>query len=243
MTSVNQVLNRARSQIGVNEQPFGSNRTAYGAWYGVQGQPWCAMFVSWCTFHEGLALPATISKGFAYTPAGAAWFQRRRRWTNRPAPGHIVFFNFPGDSVNRISHVGIVESVRPDGSVVTIEGNTDERGGRTGGKVMRKVRRVGIVGYGIPDYDGKAASPRPAAAASPRPGAPAFPGRLLKLGSKGPDVKLAQGRLVHLKVARLAIDGEFGNQTAAAVRKFQQDNKLEVDAVIGHNTWTAMWKR
>ncbi|HEU4399948.1 MAG TPA: hypothetical protein VFU54_19180, partial [Actinomycetota bacterium] len=103
MTSVNQVLNRARSQIGVNEQPFGSNRTAYGAWYGVQGQPWCAMFVSWCTFHEGLPLPATISKGFAYTPAGAAWFQRRRRWTNRPAPGHIVFFNFPGDSVNRIS--------------------------------------------------------------------------------------------------------------------------------------------
>jgi hypothetical protein len=243
MTSVNQVLNRARSQIGVNEQPFGSNRTAYGAWYGVQGQPWCAMFVSWCTFHEGLPLPATISKGFAYTPAGAAWFQRRRRWTNRPAPGHIVFFNFPGDSVNRISHVGIVESVRPDGSVVTIEGNTDERGGRTGGKVMRKVRRVGIVGYGIPDYDGKGASPGPAAAASPRPGAPAFPGRLLKVGSKGPDVKLAQGRLVHLKVARLAIDGVFGDQTAAAVRKFQKDNKLEVDAIIGHNTWTALWKR
>jgi surface antigen len=235
MTSVNQVLNRARSQIGVNEQPFGSNRTAYGAWYGVQGQPWCAMFVSWCTFHEGLPLPATIAKGFAYTPAGAAWFQRRRRWTSRPAPGHIVFFNFPGDNVNRISHVGIVESVRPDGSVVTIEGNTDERGGRTGGKVMRKVRRVGIVGYGIPDYDGKAASSKPTA--------PAFPGRLLKVGSKGPDVKLAQGRLVHLKVARLAIDGEFGTQTAAAVRRFQQDKKLEVDAIIGRATWTAMWKR
>jgi hypothetical protein len=234
MTSVNQVLNRARSQIGVSEQPFGSNRTAYGAWYGVQGQPWCAVFVSWCTFREGLPLPATISRGFAYTPAGAAWFQRRRRWTNRPAPGHIVFFNFPGDSINRISHVGIVESVRPDGSIVTIEGNTDERGGRTGGKVMRKVRRVGIVGYGIPDYDGKPASSKPMA--------PAFPGRLLKLGSKGPDVKLAQGRLVHLKVARLAIDGEFGPQTAAAVRKFQKDHKLEVDAIIGQNTWSAMWR-
>ena len=234
MTSVNQVLNRARSQIGASEQPFGSNRTAYGAWYGLQGQPWCAIFVSWCTFHEGLPLPATISKGFAYTPAGAAWFQRRRRWTNRPAPGHVVFFNFPGDSVNRISHVGIVESVRPDGSVVTIEGNTDERGGRTGGKVMRKVRRVGIVGYGIPDYDGKGASPRPTA--------PAFPGRLLKRGSKGPDVKLAQGRLVHLKVARLAIDGEFGRQTAAAVRRFQQDHKLEVDEIIGQETWKALWK-
>ena len=234
MTSVNQVLNRARSQIGVTEHPAESNRTAYGAWYGVQGQPWCAIFVSWCTFHEGLPLPATISKGFAYTPAGAAWFQHRRRWTNRPAPGYVVFFNFPHDGVNRISHVGIVESVRPDGSVVTIEGNTDERGGRTGGKVMRKVRRVGIVGYGIPDYDGKPASSKPTV--------PAFPGRLLKLGSKGSDVKLAQGRLAHLKVARLAIDGEFGPQTAAAVRKFQQNNKLEVDAIIGQATWTAMWK-
>src|SRR5829696_2919076 len=234
MTSVQQVLDRARSQIGVVEHPSGSNRTPYGAWYGVQGQPWCAIFVSWCTFHEGLPLPATIAKGFAYTPAGAAWFQHRRRWTNRAAPGHIAFFNFPGDSVTRISHVGIVESIQADGSVVTIEGNTDERGGRTGGKVMRKVRRVGIVGYGIPDYDGKPVSSKA--------GATAFPGRLLKLGSKGPDVKLAQGRLVHLKVARLDLDGVFGPKTAAAVRKFQEDHKLEADAIIGPNTWAAMWR-
>src|SRR5829696_2669828 len=227
MTSVQQVLDRARSQIGVVEHPSGSNRTPYGAWYGIQGQPWCAIFVSWCTYHEGLALPATISRGFAYTPSGAAWFQRRRRWTSKSAPGHIVFFNFPGDGVNRISHVGIVESVRPDGSIVTIEGNTDERGGRTGGKVMRKVRRAGIVGYGVPDYDG--AGRRPTGA----PSSPAFPGRLLRLGVSGPDVRLVQGRLVQLRVARLAVDGEFGPMTRAAVTTFQQARHLEADGVVG----------
>jgi hypothetical protein len=234
MTTVNQVLDRARSQIGVTEHPAGSNHTVYGDWYGVTG-PWCAMFVSWCTYKEGLALSATTSKGFAYTPAGAAWFQGRRRWTARPAAGHIVFFNFPGDNVNRISHVGIVESVRPDGSIVTIEGNTDERGGRTGGKVMRKLRRIGIVGYGIPDYDG--AGRRPTGA----PSSPGFPGRLLRLGLSGPDVKLVQGRLLQLGVARLAVDGEFGPMTRAAVQAFQRAKGLEVDGVVGPRTWKALW--
>jgi putative peptidoglycan binding protein/CHAP domain-containing protein len=232
MSTVDHVLDRARSQIGVKEHPAGSNRTPYCDWYGITG-PWCAMFVSWCTYMEGLPLSATTAKGFAYTPSGVAWFQRRRRWTTRPAPGHIVFFDFPGDSVKRVSHVGIVESVRPDGSIVTIEGNTDERGGRTGGRVMRKVRRVGIVGYGVPDYqDGRR---------DDRPVALRFPGRLLKQGVRGPDVKLVQGRLVQLGVARLAVDGGFGPLTEAAVRKFQRAKGLEVDGVVGPRTWKALW--
>jgi hypothetical protein len=144
MATLNDVLDRARSQLGVSESPPGSDRTPYGEWYGIVG-PWCAMFVSWCFYFEGLPLADRGGKGFAYTPSGAAWFQRRGKWTQRPAPGHVVFFNWPDDGVNRISHVGIVESVRADGTVVTIEGNTSNR-------VMRRNRRVGIVGYGIPSY-------------------------------------------------------------------------------------------
>ena len=45
---------------------------------------------------------------------------------------------------------GLVEAIRDDGGVVTIEGNTDERGGSTGGKVMRHVRRANMVGFGQP---------------------------------------------------------------------------------------------
>ncbi len=151
MATVDAVIRRFESQIGVSENPPGTNTVAYNTWYGTNG-PWCATFVSWCFYHEGLPLSASTSKGFAYTPSGAQWFKDRGCWSASPARGRVVFFDFPGDNVNRISHVGIVTAVNSDGSIETIEGNTDERGGRTGGKVMRKSRAVGIVGYGIPTY-------------------------------------------------------------------------------------------
>jgi surface antigen len=162
MTTVDEVVAQAERWLGTTEQPMGSNRVpGITDWYGIKG-PWCAMFVSRVFFDAGLPLPASIPKGFAYTPAGAAWFRRQGRWVvTAPKRGYVVFFDFPGDSVNRISHVGIVSGVRADGSVETIEGNTDERGGRTGGKVMRRLRKVGIVGYGIPAYAPSVRPPTP----------------------------------------------------------------------------------
>lgn len=152
------ILARARSQLGIHENPFGSNRTLYSRWYGLIG-PWCAMFVSWCFFQEGLPLPASTAKGFAYTPSGAAWFRRNGRWTRRPQVGAVIFFDFPGDGVDRISHVGIVERVNADGTPTCLEGNTNAPGGRTGGQVMRHRRVVGVVGYGLPNYGVKVGRP------------------------------------------------------------------------------------
>lgn len=154
MTTAKAVIARAKTQLGYVENPPGSNRTKYGDWYGMTG-PWCAMFVSWVFFMEGLPLPASTAKGFAYTPSGAAWFQQHGHWAPKavhPKPGWVVFYDFPGGP-SRISHVGIVEQVQPDGTFYAIEGNTDSRGGRTGGRVMRQHRGTsGVVGYGIPGY-------------------------------------------------------------------------------------------
>jgi hypothetical protein len=239
MTTAEQVLARATAQIGTKERPAGSNRVLYSDWYGLAG-PWCAMFVSWCLYQEGLPLPASTAKGFAYTPAGASWFRRQGRWTQRPARGHVVFFDFPGDDVHRISHVGLVESVEADGTVVTIEGNTDERGGRTGGQVMRRRRRTGIVGYGVPAYGAGV----PAQGPQRRPGAPVavpFDGRLLRRGDTGRTVRILQTRLVQLRVARLDPDGEYGPRTEAAVLAFQRSRRLEADGVVGPQTWRALW--
>lgn len=142
----------ARSQLGTVESPPNSNEQKYGRAYGMPRVAWCAQFV-WWTFREaGLAhlIPKT-----AYTPTFAQWFKQRGQWGTQPRPGAVVFFDFPGDGVNRISHVGIVEAVNRDGTVTCIEGNTSPGTGgsqRDGGGVWRRNRRAGIVGYGYPAY-------------------------------------------------------------------------------------------
>ncbi len=243
MTSAEQVLDRARSQVGVAEDPAGSNRVLYADWYGLQG-PWCAMFVSWCTYMEGLPLPATTDKGFAYTPAGARWFQQQGRWSTTPEKGSVVFFDFPGDGVDRISHVGFVEVVEDDGTVVTIEGNTDERGGRTGGQVLRRRRRSGIVGYGLPAYDEDTGDPEgdQDGGDGGEPPVPAYAGVILELGSFGGQVRILQARLVQIGVADLDVDGDFGPRTDAAVREFQRSRGLDDDGLVGELTWAELWR-
>jgi surface antigen len=147
------VLATARSQLGTCEQPPGSNRTPYGAAYGGDGEPWCAKFV-WWVFRQSLA--AQLIPKAAFTPAFAKWFQKRGQWGTTPRPGAVVFFDFPGDGVGRISHVALVEAVNGDGTITTIEGNTSSgrRGSqRDGDGVYRRTRRTGIVGFGYPAYE------------------------------------------------------------------------------------------
>jgi peptidoglycan hydrolase-like protein with peptidoglycan-binding domain len=228
------ILARARSQLGIHEKPFGSNRTPYSQWYGLIG-PWCAMFVSWCFFNEGLPLPASTAKGFAYTPVGAAWFRRQSRWTRRPQVGAVIFFDFPGDGVDRISHVGIVERVNADGSPICLEGNTNAPGGRTGGQVLRHRRSVGIVGYGLPNYAVRVTRPDED---PPDPSA----GSDLREGDVGPEVARWQRQLNEATGARLAVDGEFGALTLRATVAFQGSAGLRSNGVVARSTRQAMAK-
>ena len=46
------MLTIAESQLGYRETA--ENYTKYGKWYGMDGQPWCAMFVSWCARMSGV---------------------------------------------------------------------------------------------------------------------------------------------------------------------------------------------
>lgn len=50
------VLQVAESQLDTKEFPPGSNKTKYGVWYGIDGQKWCAIFVSWVFNEAGLPL-------------------------------------------------------------------------------------------------------------------------------------------------------------------------------------------
>ena len=57
---------------------------------------------------------------------------------------------------------------------------------------------------------------------------------VLKLGSKGENVKILQDYL------DIKIDGEFGPNTERAVKEFQKRKALVFDGVVGKDTWEAM---
>lgn len=231
------VLDVARAELGYVESPPNSNRTKYGKAYPMDGNAWCAMFV-WWVFRE--AEVSELIPKTAYTPTFADWFRKRGAWSTKPRPGAIVFFDFPNDGVNRISHVGIVEAVFANGDVQCIEGNTSPGNGgsqRDGGGVWRRVRRAGIVGYGYPAYSGAPAAPA-------KEGAPAAPGRTLRLASpfmRGDDVKELQRVLVAwYPNSGVVADGVFGPVTKTAVENMQRNAGLTIDGVAGPATFRAL---
>jgi N-acetylmuramoyl-L-alanine amidase len=59
--------------------------------------------------------------------------------------------------------------------------------------------------------------------------------RLLKIGSRGEDVKAVQ-RALHCYP-----DGIFGELTEEAVRQWQADNKLVTDGIVGIDTWQSLF--
>ncbi len=58
-------------------------------------------------------------------------------------------------------------------------------------------------------------------------------------GSTGENVRSVQ-YLLNDHGAALAVDGDFGPQTAAAVRSFQASHGPGADGMVGHQTWPAL---
>ena len=120
-------LAAAAGEVGQAEQPPGSNDSPRIAEYraAMPGNPgvgpWCAYFVSWTARQAGTPL-GDRGEGFASVDAAAAWAQRSGRWT--PAAGGVP--PQPGDLIVWDEHIGMVESVDPDGTVHTIEGNSGD---------------------------------------------------------------------------------------------------------------------
>ena len=57
MATARDVLNIARNDLGYKESPAGSNRTKYGEWYGLNGQPWCMMAIQFWLNQAGVPVP------------------------------------------------------------------------------------------------------------------------------------------------------------------------------------------
>jgi len=70
-----------------------------------------------------------------------------------------------------------------------------------------------------------------------------IPFRTLAKGEIGSDVLLLQVMLMELGYFSDVPDGEFGISTSDAIFKFQTDEKLKVDGVVGIQTWSVLQQR
>jgi hypothetical protein len=66
---------------------------------------------------------------------------------------------------------------------------------------------------------------------------------MLERGDEGPDVFDLQEMLNKQSRADLEVDGDFGPATEDAVRSYQQSRQLEVDGIVGQETWNALYDK
>jgi hypothetical protein len=121
------MVNLARQEIGVAEQPPGSNDSPRIAQYrqataGSGVGPWCAYFVSWAARSVGAPL-GEQGQGFGSVEQVWNWAQGAGKaipaGTQPPQTGDLIVWGG--------RHIGMVESVDPDGTIHTIEGNSSDR--------------------------------------------------------------------------------------------------------------------
>lgn len=245
-----EVVNTARKYVGVVEGSS-THRGIIDTYnqikplpvnYMVQyTDPWCATFVSFIAKQRGLLdiIPAECS-----CPRQIELWKKMSRWEENdayvPEVGDIIYYSFKdkgnGDCTLVSDHVGIVEGVY-DNDIKVIEGNySDSVKYRTLSVNGRYIR-----GFGKPNYASRATSK----------GGSTIPSKesvcqvnlkVLKLGSKNKSVKALQMLLVGhgYSVGSAGVDGDFGNATCKAVKKYQTANCLDDDGVVGELTWAKL---
>jgi len=63
---------------------------------------------------------------------------------------------------------------------------------------------------------------------------------MLKKGDNNMNVAKVQSTLTQLGYDCGGVDGQFGNKTLAAIKKFQRDAALKKDGIVGPQTWKAL---
>lgn len=237
--AINKFLQIAEAEVGYHEGENNYNKFAaqldplnitYGA---KQNMPWCGEFVLWCAVkafgvERGLKLlRSPRPSGVPLCSEGARYFREAGRLVKNPERGDIVFFNYSGD----INHTGIVSSTY-NGAVNTIEGNCGDAVKRC----AYSAHGGNIAGYGRPDW---------AAVCEVDDEEPEDEDEnelclpLLRQGSRGLSVTAMQGILIArgCSCGPDGADGDFGPNTAAALRRFQSENGLAADGVCGEKSW------
>ena len=99
------------------------------------------------------------------------------------------------------------------------------------------------MGYGVPNYDGSDGNKSPVNSTGgisnlDRMYIKTLP--ILFLGSKNIYVKILQVLLNYYGTVSIDVDGEFGPYTKSAVATYQMVHSLQVDGMVGTETWTEL---
>ena len=271
MNVIEKLISVARKELGYLEKASNKNlynKTANAGynnftkyWADIkpswQGQPWCAVFVTWCfekAFGKENARKLLKHYPYTYCPTMANLFTLNAN----PKVGDIVIFYYGG----QFAHTGIVIKVNGD-YFETIEGNTNN--GSTivpnGGSVCKKSyynSKLPGTKFCTPNWS--LINSIPSSTTSKNwitelqvecnrqgfskqvvdgiPGPNTLKGcPMLQVGASGKITRILQQRLTNLGYSTNGIDGMFGQNTKKAVMQFQAKNGLVVDGIVGKNTW------
>ena len=275
MNVIEKLISVAREELGYLEKASNSNLydkianagyknfTKY--WQDIkpswQGQPWCAVFVTWCfekAFGKENARKLLKHYPYTYCPQMANLFTLNAN----PKAGDIVIFYYRG----QFAHTGIVIKVNGD-YFETIEGNTNN--GSTivpnGGSVCKKSyynSKLPGTKFCTPNWSLINSIPSSTKlennwiarlqAECNRQGfskqvVDGIPGPntlkgcpMLQAGATGKITRILQQRLTNLGFNTKGVDGIFGQNTKKAVMNFQKSRKLSVDGIVGKNTWSKL---
>lgn len=215
------IIDTAAAENGTKESPANSNKTRYGQWYGLDGEKWCAIFVSYVYNKAGHPLEAVDSpKGYQSCQSGYNFWKSKNRFTKEPQPGDIVLYDWTNDG--NCDHTGIfVKWLDADKTrFQSWEGNTAQGNDSDGGQVMLRERKRNMVrAFVVP----------------------------LALDNAGPvvlsnDDTLEKGnissavselqKLLHDLDYKVTVDGDFGNETVAVVKAFQKKHGLAETGIV-----------
>jgi hypothetical protein len=142
-------LDGAIKWLGYTENPAGSNNTEFGRWYGMNSQPWCSIFATYCFEVEAGGSP-TFERGsrYAYVPyvvSDAGQAKNGLTITSKPQPGDLACYDWSWDGT--FDHVELFSqwTSQDQGAFETIGGNTspDDGGSQSnGGGVYRRQRNI-----------------------------------------------------------------------------------------------------
>ncbi len=243
MTQADRLVSWAGAQLGTAESPPGSNNVRYNTlYYGrpVSGAtyPWCVTFI-WAGFQEcglsrlfyGGRKTAGCRQLMQHAMDNGLWH------TADYEKGDLLLYG-KGTSPE---HIGIFTGIRAGNLYAAIEGNYSNKVCR----VWRKPEE--IIGAYRSNWaleespSGSVIVGEPVTVSSYGKQTVTIELNLLRSGNFGPQVKALQLLLNGNGCDCGEADGIFGSRTLAAVKQWQKEKGLEIDGIVGTQTWNSFF--